>query len=228
MKNDLEGILESCLLDMRRGTSTLDDCLRRHPEHAAQLKPLLQTAARLRPGARLKGPSAAFKARGRAKLTQYMEAHPRPRRVGLSMFQKLALNFTAVACTLLFAGTAYAQSALPGNSFYPWKLASERAWRAVSTDPVSTDIRVLNRRANEWIAVANDPLLGPTALERYHQAEDTLKSGVTADTEARILPVLESNKQLLEDSGVWINPPELDSVPYNGNGGKEGVPTAIP
>jgi hypothetical protein len=148
--------------------------------------------------------------------------------MGLSMFTKLALNFTALACTLLIAGTAYAQSALPGNSFYPWKLASERVWRAVSADPVSTDIRVLNRRANEWIAVANDPLLGPTALERYHQAENTLKSVVTADTEGRILPALESNKQLLEDSGVWINPPELDSVPFNGNGTKEGVPTAIP
>jgi hypothetical protein len=228
MKNDLEGILDACLSDILRGTSTLEECLARHPEHAAQLKPLLQTAARVQRGVRKPTASPAFKARARAKLTRHMEAHPPQKRGGLSVFQKLALNFAALACTFLIAGTVYAQSVLPGSSFYPWKLASERVWRSVSADPVSTDIRVLNRRANEWIAVAGDPALSPKALERYQDAEVTLKSSVNETTQTRILLVIESNKKLLEDSGVLINPPELESIPYDGNGTKEGVPTSIP
>jgi len=228
MKNDLEGILDACLSDIQRGASTLEECLARHPEHAAQLRPLLQAAARVQRGVRKQDPSPAFKARARAGITRHMQAHPRQKSGGLSMFGRLSLGFTALVCTLLISGTAYAQSVLPGSSFYPWKLASERVWRAVSADPVSTDIRVLNRRANEWIAVANDPALSPKALERYHEAEVTLKSAVNETTETRILLVIESNKRLLEDSGVWINPPELESVPYDGNGTKEGVPTSMP
>jgi len=228
MKNELEGILDSCLNELKRGASSLDECLARHPEHAAQLKPLLQTAARLELGGRIPGPSAAFKARARLNLTRHMEAHPRRKRPGLSMFHKLALNFTALACTFLIAGTAYAQSVLPGSSFYSWKLASERIWRAVSADPVSTDIRVLDRRAHEWIAVANDPALNDSALERYHEAENALRSSVDETTESRILPVLESNQQLLEDSGISVPPLNLESIPYNGDGVKEGAATPPP
>jgi hypothetical protein len=229
MKNELEGILDSCLNELKRGASTLDECLARHPEHAAQLRPLLQTAVRLERGSRSQQPSAAFKARARARLTQHMEAHPRHIiRGSLSMFHKLALGFTAMACAFLIAGTAYAQNVLPGSSFYTWKLTSERVWRAVSSDPVSTDIRVFNRRTAEWIAVANDPALSNSALERYHDAEDTLKSSVDETTESRILPVLESNQQLLKDSGITVNPLNLESVPYDGDGVKEGAATPPP
>ncbi len=228
MKNNLEGILETCLDDLQRGASTLDECLARHPEHAAQLKPLLQTAARIERGGRVQGPSAAFKARARAQLTQHMKARPRRKRGGLSLPQKLALNFTAAVCTFLIAGTAYAQNVLPGNSFYPWKLASERVWRTVSSDPVSTDMRVFNRRTREWIAVANDPALSNKALERYHEAEDTLKSSVNETTESRIFLLLESNHKLLEESGITVNPLNLESVPYDGDGVKEGAATPPP
>jgi hypothetical protein len=223
MKNELEGILDSCLSDLMRGASTLDECLARHPEYAAQLKPLLKTAARLERSGRSQQPSAAFKARGRARLTQHMQAHPHRMRGSLSMPHKLALSSTALVCALLIAGTAYAQNVLPGSSFYTWKLASERVWRAVSTDPVSTDMRVFNRRTEEWIAVANDPTQSNKALERYHQAEDTLKSSVNETTESRILPLLESNQKLLEESGIVINPLNLESVPYEGDGVKEGA-----
>jgi len=139
------------------------------------------------------------------------------------MFHKLTLGFTAMICAFLIAGTAYAQKVLPGSAFYAWKLASENAWRAVSPDPVSADIRVFNRRTAEWIAVSNDPALSNVALERYHDAEDTLKSSVNETTESRILPVLESNQQLLKDSGITVNPLNLESVPYEGDGVKEGA-----
>ena len=40
-------ILDECLNDLNRGVS-VEACLARHPEHAAALAPLLQTAAGLR------------------------------------------------------------------------------------------------------------------------------------------------------------------------------------
>lgn len=201
MMNDLEGVLESCLNEVRRGTSTIDECLARYPKHAAQLEPLLRTAGRLARVGEVR-PAATFKARARAKLTRHMQAHPRAKRRALSMVQKLAVSFSAVVCTFLIAGTAYAQGVLPGNSFYPWKLTSEHVWSAVSFDPVSTDIEFLSRRTNEWIAVANDPGLNNKALERYQEAEYKLSSSMNENTKSRILPALEENHKLLKESGI--------------------------
>ncbi len=199
--NDFEGVLESCLTDIRRGASTLDECLARNPQHAEQLKPLLKAAGRLERTGQVR-PSAAFKARARAKLTGHMQAHPRVKRRGISMFQKLAISFAALICTFMIAGTAYAQGVLPGNSFYTWKLASEDVWRAVSLDPVYTDIQFLSRRTNEWIAVANDPHLKDKALKRYQEAENKLKSSANENADTRILPALEENQKLLKESGI--------------------------
>ena len=38
---EFEQVLEQCLDDLEGGASTVDECLRRHSEHAAQLQPVL-------------------------------------------------------------------------------------------------------------------------------------------------------------------------------------------
>ena len=43
--NDLERIVDDCVERMTNGTSTLEECLSAHAQHAAQLRPLLESVA---------------------------------------------------------------------------------------------------------------------------------------------------------------------------------------
>ena len=160
LRIDLKGfqrILEECLMRLSNGTSTLDECLASYPEYAAQLKPLLETALILNLGHDVE-PLPTFTAYTRSAVTQYTQTHPRQPQIVVPVFQRAALTFAMLVATFLVTGTAHAQSALPGEPFYSWKRTSERAWRALSPNPVATDIILAERRLNEWIAVSNDPI----------------------------------------------------------------------
>ncbi len=204
---DFERILEECLLDLERGASNLEGCLARHPEHVAQLKPILLTAARLEEGRALR-PSPAFQARARARLTLHMQAHPR-RKPASFPFSRLALSMAALLLALLATGTALTQSALPGNALYDWKLTSERAWRAAAPDKLEVDLDLLGRRADEMVAVAGEPALYAQALEGYQEALSRLPLQADAEAQTRILAVLASQQEKFTNAGVSI--PELDT-----------------
>lgn len=195
---DFEQILEECLDDLEQGASSVDECLTRHPKHAAQLRPILLTAARVTEGHAVR-PSAAFKARARAKLTQHIQAHPRKRAwFNLSML-RLATNLAIVMLALLVTGTVYAQGALPGDMLYAWKLGSERVWRAVAPDPVQTDIAIANRRLTEMNAVADDPIRKAEAWKGYQEVRTRLKGELDAETLEQILPVIEVEQETIDD-----------------------------
>lgn len=189
--SDLDQILDQCLTDIASGASTLDDCLTRHPEHAAQLGPLLAAATRLRADGEVH-PSAAFKARARAKLTLHMQSHPRRKPRTSFAFRRLAAGFAAVLLALLVTGTVYAQGALPGDSLYSWKLVSERAWRIVSSDVVGTDLLIANRRINEMNVTVNNPAHWSRALEGYKEVRTRLESELDSQTLESILPPIDS------------------------------------
>jgi hypothetical protein len=215
---EFEKILEQCLLDLEMGIANVDECLSRYPGYALQLRPVLLTHASLEYVGEMQ-PSAAFKARVRARLTQQMQAHPRKSR-GLNFaFIRFATNLAIILIALLTVGTAYAQSALPGEPFYEWKLASENAWRAVSSDPVGTDLAIAERRKSELIAVSHDPVLQAQALEAYLEVTARLRSETNAENEALILQTLDSQAEELEDSGISIPqiideevPPQVDEI----------------
>lgn len=199
---DFEQILEDCLNAIERGASTLDECVARYPQHAAQLKPLLRAASRFERGREVK-PSPIFKANARAKLTLHMKAHPRRKR-GFLPIWRMAVSLAALVMTFVITGTVYAQSALPGDRLYEWKRTSERAWRVVSNDLVGIDLTLADRRLNEYVAVSSDPVLGERALKGYQEALSTLESELNDNTESRIQPVLEAHQQSLKDSGLTI------------------------
>ena len=200
---EFEAALQECLYDLEQGHSSVDECLRRYPQHAGQLEPILLTSAYLQHGreARL---SDAFKARVRTRLVQQMYAHPRKPTGSRFMFMRLAFGLIAVLLALLATGTAYAQRALPGESFYQWKLASENAWRAISTDPVAADLAIAERRTNELIAVSGNPLLSSQVLDDYRKVADRLKSEINTENEGRILAVLDAQAEELNQSGIVL------------------------
>lgn len=205
---DFDQVLENCLGELANGSSTLDECLLRYPEHSVQLQPLLRTAVHIARGQAVR-PSATFKARTRAKLTLHMHANPRKRTPSSLVFWKFAISLSAIVLVLFLTGTAYAQSALPGDPFYRWKLVSERAWRLVSSDPIGTDIAIANRRIEEMNRVANDPILRAMALEGYREVVSRLQSELGPEALKQILPIFEFELEPIDDSGQPIPGPTM-------------------
>lgn len=200
---EFERVLQECLRDLEEGASSVEECLSRHPKHAAQLRPILLASTHLE-RARDVHISDEFKARVRARVMQEVHAQPRQPVRSASMAMRLSIGLAAILMALLVTGTAYAQGTLPGNAFYGWKLASEDAWRAVSSDPIETDLKITARRADELIAVSGNPSLYPQALKTYLETTARLKSEVNMENKARILPMLDSQIRKLSRSGITL------------------------
>jgi hypothetical protein len=207
--NNLDLILDECLTRLASGASSVEECLVRYPEQAAQLKPLLHTAAIMeRNHIHNIQPSPAFKSRARAQLTAHMQDHPR-RRIGpFSRIRQVAISLAVVVMAFMVTGTAFAQDALPGQPLYAWKLSSERTWRAVAPDPIAVDLSLARRRLAELKAVGKDPEREAQALEGYQTVLARLKSENNGHNEDRILEALKAHREQLFEEGVTI--PELD------------------
>jgi len=209
---EFEKALQECLYNLEQGDSNVDECLRRYPKHARQLEPILLTSAYLQRGREAR-PSDAFKARVRTKLVKQMYAHPRKPAGSNFMFMRLAVGLAVVFLALLATGTVYAQGALPGTAFYAWKLASENAWRVVSSDPVGIDLVIAERRVDELIAVRDEPTLYSQALEAYLKVTERLKSEIDTQNKAQILTVLDAQVEELHQSGIVLPQTDQDVIP---------------
>ena len=204
---DFEQVLDDSLDQIARGAATAEDCLAQHPEYAAQLGPLLQTAARLERGRRLT-PPAAYKTRARDELVVHMQAHPRRHRWKRSLVWNVAISLAVLVVALILSGTAFAQGSLPGQPLYQWKLSSEQFWRASSPDRVGVDLQLANRRAFELTSVSTDANGEATALAGYQQVLDRLSLEQNAQNDARIMDTLKANQLKLSAAGIKI--PALD------------------
>ena len=204
MNTNLETILDVCANEIAEGRASLDDCLRRYPEHAAQLRPLL-SAATLLSRARAVVPDPAYKARARAQLTIHMQQHPQRRRVS-PIFWRFSIALATVMLLFLASGTAFAQGARPGDALYNWKLTSEYVWRMTSADPLGVDLALADRRMSElvWAVRSGDELRQERAVERYEKVLIKLYQQTNERDRARILPVLQTQYEMLTAAGVPV------------------------
>ncbi len=207
--NDFEIVLDECLGQIASGASSVDECLARHPEHAVQLKPLLQTAARF-DAARDVKPSLVFKARARTQLTNYMQAHPRRQSRTASPLWRVAISLAVLAAAFLVTGTAFAQGALPGQPLYAWKLSSENVWRAIAPNPVAVDLALANRRVAEMTAVEGNAAGESQAQKGYLEVLARLKSESDTQNQILILQTLQSHQKKLSGAGISI--PDLNQL----------------
>ncbi|HEY76953.1 MAG TPA: hypothetical protein G4O00_12420 [Thermoflexia bacterium] len=76
MTKDLDHALDESLTLLAEGRATLEECLARYPEHAAELRPLLETALQLRRAPRPTSRPAAFAA-GKQRMLQALEEKKR-------------------------------------------------------------------------------------------------------------------------------------------------------
>ena len=205
--NDFESAFEESWSQLESGESTLDEVLARHPAHGAQLEPLLQAASRLA-GVNEVMPSPVFRSRTRTHLNNHMRENPQLKRAS-PVFWRLTITLVTIVLAFIVTGTVFAQRALPGDTFYSWKLKSENAWRVVSLDRLGTDLTLSNRRVNELVALSGDEIRRTRAVEDYQKLLIRFHEAADVKDQERILPVLRSQKESLSKAGVSI--PELDS-----------------
>lgn len=207
--NELELVLDDCLQRIADGQVTIEECLAQYGQYAGELKPLLHTAARLSEARKLR-PSASYKVRGRARLMSYAQARPPARAHRLRPAWQITAALAALTMVLLVSTTAFAQSALPGQPLYAWKLDSEHVWRALSLDPVGVDLILADRRAEELALLGNNPTFGAEAQADYHEALAQLASDDTPGNGPRIEKALKSHEKKLKAAG--IHDPDLEKI----------------
>ncbi|MBI2330821.1 MAG: hypothetical protein HYU84_01350 [Chloroflexi bacterium] len=206
---DFRNVLENCLSKLLSGASSLKECLLRYPQYSSQLEPILETALLLDFGRDVR-PVPAFINYTQDVLMQSLRFRPRRSQVVISApaVRRLTLSFAMLMAAFLATGTAYAQSAMPGESMYSWKRTSEQVWQALAPHSSTMDIMLAERRLDEWIAVENNPTLGGIARDEYQQALSQLESNGDEENLALIASVLQSQQQELADAG--LSSPELD------------------
>jgi hypothetical protein len=207
MNNELETILDICLSQIKDGESDVEECLALYPEQAAQLEPLLKAATKLARGREVI-PDPAYRARTRARLSIYMQQNPQRKRVS-PLFWRFAIGIATMLLAFLATGTSFAQSALPGDQLYTWKLTSENVWRMTSNDQLGVDITLSNRRVNELVVLSQDQMRRARALESYEKLLVKFKAANDKDR-TRIMPVLRTQHEALIKAGVTI--PELEAL----------------
>ncbi len=221
--NDFDDVLQQCLDNIASDDSTPEQCLARYPQYSSQLQPYLLAAWQLKYGREVT-PSPFFKARLRADLTQKIRSSPRPARGLPLFFSRMALNVTVLVVAVVLVSTAFAQAALPGEALYNWKLASEGVWQTVTIDPVGTELRISNRRINEYVAVSKDETRRARVLNGYHTLLVRFATDKDPAEQARIFLVLKTHQESLKKAGLSI--PELDN--YVSRGASETRPTPQP
>jgi hypothetical protein len=128
MKNkEFDNILNECLERITLKGESLEQCLERYPQQAAELKPLLETVLAVKKASAVE-PRPDFKARARYQFRSALGEKAAPK--GRSFFGWLprwATALTIVLVVLLAGGgtMAAAANSMPDGILYPVKLATE-------------------------------------------------------------------------------------------------------
>lgn len=165
-----EEILDTCVNDIKSGKSSIEDCLKQHPELRQDLEPLLRIAVGL-PRLPAVAPSQEFRRRARLALEKAMARQgllPRIEEGLARAFRPARLRLSAavvavlVAVVVVFGGggaVAYAsQSSLPGDPLYPVKTATEQGRLLVTFGPAAKaqyHLELAQKRVAEVVTLAN-------------------------------------------------------------------------
>lgn len=129
MKNkEFENILNECLERLLVKGESLEQCLERYPEQAAELKPLLETALVAREASTIQ-PRPDFKARARYQFRSALQEMAAGKsRISWGWFPRWATVVAVVLVLVLVGGSTVvaADSSMPDSPLYQVKLATEQ------------------------------------------------------------------------------------------------------
>jgi hypothetical protein len=203
MVRKLEEIFNECLERMNQGES-VESCLCRYPEHAAELQVLLSTAINVRWRASRIQPDPAFKARARAQFigAQYYAQQARqqvqaPRQTpGIFSWQRAWVPAIGTVFLVLFGsvGTAAAASnAMPDEALYPVKMATEQVqltFAFADEDKAELNTKLAEKRSQEIATLATQgktdyvPAVTQHMISHLEQASIAIAKVETAESNA--------------------------------------------
>lgn len=155
-------IFEECLELVLVKGETIEECLRRYPEHAGELKSLLEIATATRKATAVQ-PSPEFRERARQQFYVALRQMPaQKKRTGFSWVgqPQWATAVAVVLALLLVSGgtVAAASSSMPDQPLYAVKRASEQARLALTPSPLrkaELHARLADRRVAEIVYLAS-------------------------------------------------------------------------
>lgn len=169
---DFENILNDCLDRLISG-ETIESCLARYPEHAAELEPLLKTAMEARTASAIK-PSPEFRQRAGIEFQKAISEMP-SKAVGRAFKWQLRWVIPVAVFLVLFssgAGTVVAATnSLPGSPLYGLKLAAESvqlAFTFSSEGKAELYAKFVDYRVAEIVSMAQEGKLEQVAQATEH------------------------------------------------------------
>ncbi len=198
---NLAPILDDCLQRLQAG-ETIAGCLARHPDHAADLAPMLAVAAQLN---RLAGqtPSSAQRQRALARLSQEAatqrvnwrsQKQPHWLTTVFAVRRLAAATAVILALLVIFSAGAVAASQ-PGQPAYELRVIVERAPALVAFKPaarVAVELEVADRRQADLQAYLTQAgVLDTTALRAMLAGDQAAAKRALAGAEHERLPVIE-------------------------------------
>ena len=178
MAEKIENIFNECVEAMLHGES-LEQCLQRYPQHAAELEPLLRTAMAAHHASAAVEPRPEFKAQMMYRIQSELSATKEKRRAKwLPSFKHMprwAVAALLIVLVLLMAGggtVAAASNSAPGDTLYPVKLATENVQLALTfsdTGKANLEAKFASRRIDEMeriIDKGNPDLINAT-IQRF-------------------------------------------------------------
>jgi hypothetical protein len=141
---ELLNALEDCLSRLSAGQS-IEDCLQRHPEHAARLRPMLE-AGRLVKRAQA---SALEVMQAQDRVRFRVQSHRRQVRRSPVVFLRAAASFALLLFVLAGIALTLVENSLPGDALYKVKTGLESARLAFSGDPSALRAEFARRRWDE-------------------------------------------------------------------------------
>jgi hypothetical protein len=173
--NEFDNILDDCLQRLLDG-ETVESCLSRYPEHAAELEPLLRTAQNTLKTTDIR-PRPEFRDRARYQFQAAIHEMPVKERRGFFPAFRPALATIIMLAIVLLAGGGVVMAAgnsLPGSPLYSVKLATESVRLALTPSALGKaelNAHFANERVDEIIRLAEkgDAALIEATTERMNK-----------------------------------------------------------
>ena len=211
MVEPFENILNESLERLRQGES-VEQCLARYPQQAAELAPLLRVAADFQKASSAVKPRPEFKARARYELQSQLHAKERktePKKTSfIHWMPRWAVAVASVILIFLIAGTgtvAASTSSMPDDTLYPVKLAAEQVRLGLTRGDIKkarVNVRLADRRVKEiiYLARSGDSRRLNKALLRLEGHLEDIERVIEANADRpKVQEALIALKALLEE-----------------------------
>jgi hypothetical protein len=196
---EFDNILDECLERLLVRDETVEQCLQSFPEHADELKPLLETALTTRQLSSIQ-PRAEFRDKARhqfhAALRETEQKRSRPF-FSWGWQPRWATVVAAVLALVLVGGgstVAAARGSMPDDFLYPVKLATEQVQLAFTFSDIGKaelNARLADKRVEEIVYLASE-----NKLEKLEQTALRLDANLTE------IAVLSATEELTAEIAV--------------------------